>query len=150
MGQSLVSNYMHIVFSTKHRKKLIHPPLEQELHNYIGGICNSLDSPVLIVGGCSDHIHILCMVSKKIALMTLIQKIKTKSSKWVKIKSPNLENFFWQEGYGAFSINNSQIDILKQYIKDQRQHHVKHTFEEEYRDLLKSHKIEFNEKYLWD
>jgi putative transposase len=74
MGQSLVKNYVHIVFSTKHRQKLIHPPYEQELHAYLGGICNELESPVLIVGGYTDHVHILCMLSKKIALMTLAKK----------------------------------------------------------------------------
>ncbi len=81
MGQSLVKNYIHIVFSTKYRAALIHPPYEKELHAYLGGICNDLESPVLIVGGYTDHIHILCMLSKKIALMTFVQKLKANSSK---------------------------------------------------------------------
>jgi len=76
MGQSLAQNYLHIIFSTKDRQNLIVPPYEQDLHEYIGGICNQLESPPLIVGGYTDHIHILCKLSRKIALMTAVQKIK--------------------------------------------------------------------------
>lgn len=81
MGQSLVKNYMHIVFSTKYRQPLIHPPVESELHRYLRGICNALECHVIIVGGDTDHIHILCMLSKKIALMKLLEELKSHSSK---------------------------------------------------------------------
>ena len=87
MAQSLVKNYIHIVFSTKHRNPLIQEPLEKELHRYIGGICNKLECQVLIVGGYTDHIHILCMLSKKIALMKLLEEVKSHSSKWFKTKA---------------------------------------------------------------
>ena len=80
MGQSLVQNYLHIIFSTKHREQLIYPPVEAELHNYLGGICNKLQSQVLKIGGYTDHIHILCMLSKKIALMKLMEELKSHSS----------------------------------------------------------------------
>ena len=94
MGQSLVKNYIHIVFSTKYREPLIKPPYEYELHSYIATICSELESSALIIGGYTDHIHILCMLSKKIALMTLLQKIKASSSKWMKTNGDSLENFF--------------------------------------------------------
>ena len=94
MGQSLVKNYMHLVFSTKHREPLIHPPVEAELHAYLGGICNKLECTVIKVGGYTDHIHILCMLSKKIALMKLMEELKSHSSKWVKTKGTGYQNFY--------------------------------------------------------
>ena len=150
MGQSLVQNYLHIIFSTKHRQKLIYPPYEEELHAYIGGTCKKLDSPVLTVGGYTDHIHILCMLSKKIPLMTLVQKVKANSSKWMKTNDESLSNFFWQDGYGAFSVNPRQVDNVIKYIENQHEHHHKKTFKKEYRQILKEHKVEYDEKYVWD
>ena len=150
MGQSLVKNYVHIVFSTKDRQPWIQPPHEDELHAYIGGICKELECPILIVGGYTDHIHILCMLSKKMALMTLVQKIKANSSKWIKSSGECLKQFSWQNGYGAFSVNPSETDILIRYIRNQHQHHKKRTFKEEYIHFLMSNKSEYEEKYLWD
>ena len=149
MGQSLVQNYIHIVFSTKHREKLIKPIYEQELHSYIGGTCNELECPVLIVGGYTDHIHILCMLSKKIALMTLVQKIKASSSKWMKTKDESLKHFFWQDGYGAFSVNPKKIDIVINYINNQHDHHKQISFKEEYVAFLNKYEVMYNERYVW-
>ena len=150
MGQSLVQNYIHIVFSTKHRKELIYPPYEQELHAYIGGVCKQLECPVLVVGGYTNHIHILCMLSKKLALMTLVQKVKAHSSKWYKTKHKSLETFFWQDGYGAFSVNPSEVDVVMNYIKNQHEHHRKKDFKEEYRSFLKKYSVAYNEDYVWE
>ena len=150
MGQSLVKNYMHIVFSTKHREPLIHPPVEAELHRYLGGLCNKLDSPVLKVGGFHDHIHILCMVSKKIALMKLLEELKSHSSKWIKTKGAGYENFYWQDGYGAFSVNPAEVDNVIDYIANQHEHHSRKTFQNEYRAFLKRYQVEYEEKYVWD
>lgn len=150
MGQSLVKNYIHIVFSTKHREELIYPPYEQELHAYLGGVCNELECPVLIVGGYTNHIHILCMLSKKMALMTLVQKVKAHSSKWIKTKDKRFENFFWQDGYGAFSVNPREVITVVNYIKNQKEHHRKKDFKEEYRAFLNSYDVDYNEDYVWD
>ncbi|QCX38675.1 IS200/IS605 family transposase [Aureibaculum algae] len=150
MGQSLVKNYIHIVFSTKYRAALIHPPYEQELHKYLGGVCNDLECPVLIVGGYTDHIHILCMLSKKIALMTLVQKLKANSSKWMKTKDKSLENFFWQDGYGAFSVNPYKIDAIVNYIKNQHAHHNKNSFQDEYKYFLEKNEVEYDDRFIWD
>ena len=149
MGQSLVKNYIHIVFSTKYRKPLIHPPLESELHSYIAGICNKLECQPVIVGGYTDHIHILCVLSKKIALMELVEKIKSHSSKWIKAKDKSLENFYWQNGYGAFSVNQRGLDRVKDYIKKQHEHHSVKNFQEEYIGLLDKHRVAFDERYIW-
>lgn len=150
MGQSLVQNYIHIVFSTKHREALIHPPYEGELHAYIGGTCKELECPVLIVGGYTDHIHILCMLSTKLPLMTLVQKVKAASSKWMKTKDQSLENFFWQDGYGAFSVNPSEVDVVVKYIKNQHEHHRQKNFKEEYTAFLKKYNVSFDERYVWE
>ena len=147
MGQSLVKNYIHIVFSPKYREPLIHEEIENELHKYLGGICNSLNCSVLIVGGYTDHIHIL---SKNISLVELVKKIKSHSSKWIKTRSKNYSNFYWQDGYGAFSVNPSQIEIVKNYIANQKEHHDKKPFKNEFRLFLKKYEVEYDEKYVWD
>jgi REP element-mobilizing transposase RayT len=150
MGQSLVKNYLHIVFSTKHRQEIIHPLVEEELHAYLGGICKNLECPPIIVGGSTDHIHILCMLSKKIALMKLMEELKSHSSKWMKTKAESLSNFYWQDGYGAFSVNPSEVETVINYIANQKEHHRKKTFQDEYRAFLKQYNVEYDERYVWD
>ncbi len=148
MGQALVKNYIHVVFSTKHREPLIYPPYEEELHRYLGGICNGLDCPAIKVGGYIDHVHILCMLSKKIALMKLLEEIKAYSSKWMKTKDEYLKSFYWQDGYGAFSVNPSEVDTVINYIANQHEHHAQKTFQDEYRAFLKKYKVEYDERYV--
>lgn len=134
MGQSLVKNYIHLVWSTKHRYPFIQPPVEEELYDYLGGgTCKKLDCPVLKVGGYTDHVHILCMLSKKLPLMDLLEKVKSHSSKWIKSKGEGYENFYWQDGYGAFSVNPREVDTVIHYIANQNAHHSKQGFQDEYR-----------------
>ena len=148
MGQSLVKNYVHIVFSTKHRETFIHPPYENELHSYLGGICKNHECHPIKIGGYTDHIHILCMLSKKIALMTLLEEVKSHSSKWMKTKDESLKNFYWQDGYGGFSVSNFHVDAIKNYISKQKEHHLKTSFIDEYKKLLDEYGIVYEEKYL--
>ena len=150
MGQSLVKNYMHIIFSTKHRVPLIDSSIEAELHSYLGGICNKFDCHTIKVGGCCDHVHILCLLSKKTALITLMEKLKSHSSKWAKTKGGGYESFYWQDGYGAFSVNPTEVDAVIAYISEQHDHHRKRTFQEEYRAFLKKYKVEYDERYVWE
>ncbi|MGV8879381.1 MAG: IS200/IS605 family transposase [Sphingobacteriaceae bacterium] len=150
MGQSLVKNYVHIVFSTKHREPLIYPPVEAELHRYLGGICKNLACYPIKVGGYTDHIHILCMMSKKIALIKLVEAVKSNSSKWIKIKGDDYAGFYWQDGYGAFSVNPSEVDTVIAYIANQHEHHTRKSFQDEYRAFLKKYHVEYDEKYVWD
>jgi len=150
MGQSLVKNYMHIIFSTKLRVQLIHQPVQDELNSYIGGICKEMECQPIKIGGYTNHIHILCMLSKKIALMNLLEEVKSHSSKWMKTKGVELSNFYWQNGYGAFSVNPTEIDKVITYIENQKEHHKKKTFQEEYRAFLKKYKVEYDERYIWD
>jgi len=150
MPQSLVKNYVHITFSTKNRLSLISDSIKEELFNYLGGICNELESRSIIVGGTGDHVHLLINLSRKIALMTLVEKVKTHSSKWIKTKDSLFNNFYWQHGYGCFSVNPRQINKVKEYIRNQEVHHKKMTFQDEYRSLLKKYNVDFNEQYVWD
>lgn len=150
MGQSLVKNYVHIVFSTKHRAHLIKEPVQSELYSYIGGICNNLECTPIKIGGYSDHVHVLCMLSKKIALMKLLEEIKSHSSKWIKTKDESLKNFYWQNGYGAFSVNPAQVDVVSAYIANQEEHHRKKNFQEEYKAFLEEYEAEYDERYVWD
>ena len=144
------NNGNHIVFSTKNREPLIFPPYEEELHNYLGGICKNLECQPIKVGGYNDHIHILCMLSKKIALMKLIEEVKSYSSRWMKSKDASLKSFYWQDGYGAFSVNPTEIDTVVAYITNQHEHHSTRTFQEEYRTFLKKYNVEYDELYVWD
>lgn len=150
MGQSLVKIYTHIVFSTKHRQPLITGEIELELFSYIGGICNQLGCPTISVGGYKDHVHILCLLSKKITMMKLMEEVKGHSSKWIKTKGPEYQNFFWQNGYGSFSVNSRDVDRVAQYIRSQREHHSGKTFQDEYKTMLIENEMDFDEKFVWD
>jgi len=150
MPQSLVKNYIHITFSTKGRSPFIDEPIKNELFKYLGGICKNKDCNPIIVGGHKDHIHILCLLSRKIALMDLIEALKTHSSKWIKTKGGDYEKFYWQRGYGGFSVHYTQVDIVKQYIENQDEHHKKKSFKEEYLTFLKDYEIDYDERYVWD
>jgi putative transposase len=150
MPQSLVKNYVHIVYSTKHRFPFIDQPIENELYAYLGGICKNLESYPVEIGGYTDHIHILCLLSRKIALMKLVEELKTHSSSWIKTKGFQYRNFYWQNGYGGFSVNPNDTEIVARYIRNQYKHHNKETFQDEYRSFLKKHGMEYDERYVWD
>ena len=141
---------MHIVFSTKHRYPLIDDHIKEELFKYLGGICKHMECNPLIVGGYKNHVHILCSLSRKIALMKLIEEIKTHSSKWIKTKGIKYENFYWQNGYGGFSVNPAQIEVLKNYILKQESHHQRKSFKDEYRLFLRENNMDYDERYVWD
>lgn len=150
MPQSLVKNYVHIVFSTKHRNDFIDVEIEDELFKYIASICKDFESTALQIGGTDNHIHILCLLSRKIALMKLVQEVKAHSSKWIKKKGSKYEHFFWQDGYGAFSVCKNNLEHIKKYIRNQREHHKEIDFKNEFVKILIHNKAEYDEKYLWD
>lgn len=150
MSQSLAKNYIHIVFSTKHREQLIYPPLEGDLHPYLGGICNDLECQPIKIGGYTDHVHILCILSMKIALMKFMEEVKSSSTRWYKTKDKSLANFYWQDGYGAFSVSPTHVEKVEAYIENQHAHHSKTNFQDEYRQIMKKNKIDFDERFIWD
>jgi REP element-mobilizing transposase RayT len=151
MPQSLAQIYLHIVFSTKNRAPLMQNlALRDEMHKYLGGTCNNLDCPVLRVGGVADHIHILCRLGKTIAISDLVKELKRESSKWIKTKAPMLEDFYWQKGYGAFSVSPGHVEVLREHIANQEEHHRTETFQDELRRLLTKYGVQWDERYLWD
>jgi putative transposase len=150
MSQSLVKNYVHLVFSTKYRVPLILPEVEVELHSYLWGICDNLNCQPIKIGGYTDHVHILCLLSKNLALSKMIQELKTGSSAWIKTKGSFYRDFRWQIGYGGFSVSPTKVDSTISYIANQHEHHHNISFQNEYRGLLKKNKIDYDEKYLWD
>ena len=150
MPQSLVKNYLHITFSTKNRFPFIDDNIKVELFSYLGGICKNLECYPIKVGGHLDHIHMLCLLSRKIALMKLIEEVKTHSSKWIKTKGQKYEKFYWQNGYGGFSVHESQVGRVEAYILSQDKHHKKISFKDEYLSFLKEYNIDFDERYVWD
>ena len=151
MPQSLVQIYVHIVFSTKHRKPFLkEKEFRERTHRYLADICKNLESPALIVGGIEDHVHILCRFGKTIEIADLIRDLKRDSSKWVKTEQPRLAEFHWQQGYGAFSISPSHVDALMQYIANQEEHHRHESFQDEFRRLCQKYGLEIDERYVWD
>ncbi|MFN4086885.1 MAG: IS200/IS605 family transposase [Spirosomataceae bacterium] len=150
MPQSLVYNYIHIVFSTKYRYPFIDREIEEELFSYIGSICKNMGFSPLQVGGYRDHIHILCRMSKDVTLVKFLQQVKSKSSIWMKTKGMKYQHFYWQRGYGCFSVNPKDIDVVIRYIERQALHHAKRSFQEEYLIILNKYKIPYDLKYLWD
>ncbi|UTN04912.1 IS200/IS605 family transposase [Flavobacterium bizetiae] len=150
MSQSLSKVYVHLTFSTKGRYPFIDDKIQERLWQYLGGICKGLECNPIQIGGHKDHVHILCLLSKKITQMKLVEEIKKQSSKWIKTIDENYIKFYWQDGYGIFSVNPSQLEIVTQYIKNQEEHHKKQTFKEELLAFLTKYHVTYDERFLWD
>jgi REP element-mobilizing transposase RayT len=150
MPQSLSNVLLHIVFSTKNRLSLIDEAIEPELYAYLTTIFASWGSFVHKIGGAEDHTHIFCTLPRTISVSNLIEEIKKNSSKWIKTKGQKYQNFFWQSGFGVWSVSASQNDALVTYIENQKEHHKKQTFQDEFRQFLRLNKIPYDEKYVWD
>jgi putative transposase len=148
MPQSLSKVYVHITFSTKNHQSLIDEKIKTILFEYLGGICRGLECNPIQVGGYKDHVHILCLLSRKITQMKLLEELKKQSSKWIKTKGDEYSNFYWQDGYGIFSVNPTQVDVVTKYIKNQEIHHKKLTFKEELLAFLKKYNVDYDERYL--
>jgi REP element-mobilizing transposase RayT len=151
MPQSLANVLVHIVFSTKNR----YPWLRNSEHRdvmtgYLIGTLKNIQCPSLIVGVVEDHVHILCTLHRTISIAKLVEEVKTSSSARIKEESPSLKDFHWQNGYGAFSVSQSNVEDVRRYIANQDEHHRTRTFQEEYRLLLQRHGIDFDERYVWD
>lgn len=150
MPQSLSSILIHLVFSTKNREPFITRTIEPELHPYMATVFRALKSPSLAIDGTADHVHILFSVGRVISVADMVEEVKTESSKWIKTKGLEFRNFHWQAGYGAFSIGQSSVSALKRYIRSQKPHHRRVTFQDEYRKFLKRYEIPYDERYVWD
>ena len=151
MPQSLSSVHIHLVFSTKDREPFLRDAvIQKEMHAYLGGVSKELDCSPVIVGGTEDHVHLLCRLARTLSQSDWVKEIKRVSSIWIKQREPELAAFAWQGGYGAFSVSASAMDKTREYITGQHEHHKKQTFQEEYRAFLAKHKMEWDERYVWE
>lgn len=150
MPQSISYVPLHIVFSTRNRENFINEDITPGLHAYMAGVFKECGSPALAIGGTADHIHAVANLSRTITIADLTKEVKTASSAWMKTQSRHLRNFHWQKGYGVFGVSESKVNAVKAYVANQKNHHMRSSFQEEYRALLKRHNIPFDEQYLWD
>ena len=149
--QSLAKILVHTVFSTKDRRPFLRgKPLRDKLHKYLGGILTNLECQPSILAGVEVHVHPPCTLSRTYDAAATVKEVKRGSSLWLKAKSPELVDLAWQNGYGIFSIGFSQIETVREYIAGQEEHHRKDSFQDEFRQLLRRHEIEFDERYVWD
>jgi REP element-mobilizing transposase RayT len=150
MPQSLSKVILHIIFSTKNREPWLDSTVRPRMHSYLATICRDLGAELVRVGGVADHVHIITMLPRTLSQAQLIEQIKKASSKWIKALDARYRGFFWQRGYGAFSVSPSQLEAVLQYVDAQQEHHRTRTFQEEYRQMLPKHGIQFDERYVWD
>jgi len=151
MPQSLARIVLHVIFSTKNRVPFLkNVDLRSRFHAYLADTLRQLDCEPILVNGVEDHIHILCNLSRTISVAKLIEEVKKNSSKWIKEQEPTYHDFFWQSGYGAFSVSQSNVERVREYVATQEDHHRKVSFQDEFRALCRKHGIEFDERYVWD
>ena len=150
MPQSYTCLHYHLVFSTKNRVPAITPEIRPRLWEYLGGIVRGHGGVAIQVGGTEDHVHLLVTLRQQPALSEFMRELKAASSGWVHDTFPDVGDFWWQAGYGAFTVSHSGIDAVKAYIADQEEHHKTRSFKDEFLALLVKHEIEFDEEYLWD
>jgi putative transposase len=146
MSHAYTKNHLHVVFSTKGRVKSIANEIQPELWSYMAGICKHQKMVPVAINGVEDHVHLLFHLPSTLTLAKAINLIKVNSSGWMNDAG---RKFNWQEGYGAFSVSESNLDKVAQYIRNQKNHHKRMTFEDEFLGLLKKHKIEFDPKYVF-
>ena len=149
MANTYTQLYIQIVFSVKGRQNLIQKNWKDELYKYICGIISNKEQKVYAIGGISDHIHILLSIKPNTTISDLVRDIKANSSKWINEKRFINGKFEWQEGFGAFSYAQSQLNHVISYINNQEQHHQRKTFKDEYLDLLQKFNVQYDEKYLF-
>lgn len=150
MPQSLAKIYTHLVFSTKGRTETIPKQHLADVHAYVARILNDNKCPAVKVGGTANHIHILFVQNRTMALSDVVRIVKSNSSKWINEKNGRLNPFCWQDGYGAFSISNTHVDAVVNYIANQEEHHKGVSFQDEFRKICKQCGVEYDERYVWD
>jgi REP element-mobilizing transposase RayT len=150
MPQSLSHVLIHVVFSTKERTPLIDRPVRRGLHAYLATVSRNEGCHAYRVGGVSDHVHILSVLSRTLSIARFVERIKKTSSAWMKGKGAKYTKFYWQNGYGAFSISPSHLNAVMEYIDTQEEHHKRVSFQDEYRKFLKKYGIPYDERYVWD
>ena len=151
MPQSLARVVLHIVFSTKNRVPFLKDAdLRSRLHAYMAGVLQNIGCEPILIGGVEDHVHILCNLSRTITIASLVEEVKKSPSKWMKEQGAAFNDFYWQGGYGAFSVSQSNVEQVRAYIAAQEEHHRKVSFQDEFRTLCRKYGVEIDERYVWD
>ena len=150
MPQSLTKLYAHLIFSTKNRQPSLDEEIRPRVHGYLATIIRNLDSPWVVVGGVADHVHILFDMGKLHAPVEFVEQVKRESSKFVKTLAAKHKNFFWQRGYGMFSVGPAQRDEAENYVRNQEEHHRSKTFQQEFRTFLERYGVAYDEQHVWD
>jgi putative transposase len=150
MPQSLSFVLIHVIFSTKDRAAVLDEAVRAELYLYLATLVRNDGCECYRVGGAADHVHLAIRLSRTMTVAKLVEEMKSSSSRWIKGKSPALAKFAWQRGYGAFSVGPADLQALIGYIDAQEVHHRKHSFQDEFRALLKKYGVEWDERYVCD
>lgn len=150
MPQSLAKVYLHLIFSTKNREPFITKEIRKELNGYLGGILNNLGCPTVSIESVSDHVHALFMLSRTHSISDVVEEVKKSSSRWIKEQGEAFSAFYWQAGYGVFSVSESVVESVKEYLAKQEEHHQTKSFQDEFRAFLIKHDVPFDERYVWD
>ena len=150
MSQSLTRLYAHLVFSTKNRQAFFDETIRSRVHGYLASVIRDLESPWVVVGGVADHVHILFDMGKMVAPVKFVEQVKRESSKFVKTIDKKYARFYWQRGYGMFSVSPKDRDEAERYVRNQEEHHRQLTFQDEYRAMLRHYDVDYDEQYVWD
>lgn len=151
MPQSFARIILHTVFSTKERITCFHDrSFRAQVHAYLGGCARTLGCHPIQVGGVSDHVHLLSTLTKTMSVADFVKEVKRVSTLWIQERGGLWSQFHWQAGYGSFSVSESNIPQVTQYILNQEHHHQRHSFQEEFRELLRKHGESWDESYVWD
>jgi len=150
MSNTFSQIYIQIVFAVKGRQSLINSEWEEELYKYISGIIKNKGQKLLAINGMPDHIHILIGMKPSCSLPELVREIKKSSNEFIKEKQFTKSNFQWQEGYGSFSYSHRSLNNVIRYIENQKEHHAKKSFQEEYIEVLNKFAVEYKEEYLFE
>jgi REP element-mobilizing transposase RayT len=150
MPQSLAKIYLHLVFSTKGRVPTLTDEARDPLHSYLATVIKNLGCHANLINSVEDHVHVLFELSRTVSVSTVVVDVKTSSSKWIKAQPGGCRDFAWQSGYGVFSVSQSNVETVRAYIANQREHHRTRSFQDELRTLLEKHGVEYDERYVWD
>jgi REP element-mobilizing transposase RayT len=150
MPQSLAKVYLHVNFSTKDRAPTLAADWREELFQVLGGVANNSGCRSLVVGGVVDHVHLLFQLPRTLTIADAVRDINSNSSAWVNQTKKPETAFHWQSGYGAFSVSQSAVAAVREYIDHQPEHHERQSFQDEFREWLRRYEIEWDERYVWD
>ena len=151
MAQSLDQVFIHSIFSTKDRFPFFQTPeILRETHAYLATVAGNLNCPAIKIGGVSDHVHMLTRLPRTLTIADFLKETKRVSGNWLRDRGGEWKKFYWQGGYGVFSVSVSKLERVEKYITNQAEHHRTKSFREEYLEFLQKHQVEYDERFLWD